>query len=60
MFFEEYTNFEAHYLSHCRVIPLKSFKSRIRPKPHGLGLRGGSYNPPPLTNITQLNLEIFH
>jgi hypothetical protein len=37
-FFEEYTNFEAHYLSHCRVIPLQSFGSYIRPHPHGLGL----------------------
>jgi hypothetical protein len=40
-FFEEYTNFEAHYLSHCRVIPLPSFGSHIRPQPHGLGLRRG-------------------
>ncbi len=39
MFFEEYTNFETHYLSHCRVIPLQSFGSHIRPQPHGLGLR---------------------
>jgi hypothetical protein len=30
-FFEEYINFEAHYLSHCRVIPLQSFGSHIRP-----------------------------
>jgi hypothetical protein len=37
-FFEEYTNFEAHYLSHCRVIYLQSFGSHIRPQPHGLGL----------------------
>jgi hypothetical protein len=37
-FFEEYTNFQAHYLSHCRVIPLQSFGSHIRPQPHGLGL----------------------
>jgi hypothetical protein len=37
-FFEEYTNFEAHYLSHCRVIPLQSFGSHICPQPHGLGL----------------------
>ncbi len=37
-FFEEYTNFEAHYLSHCRGIPLQSFGSHIRPQPHGLGL----------------------
>jgi hypothetical protein len=37
-FFEEYTNFQAHYLSHCRDIPLQSFRSHIRPQPHGLGL----------------------
>jgi hypothetical protein len=37
-FFEEYTNFQAHYLSHCKVIPLQSFGSHIRPQPHGLGL----------------------
>ncbi len=37
-FFEEYTNFEAHYLSHCRVMSLQSFGSHIRPQPHGLGL----------------------
>jgi hypothetical protein len=37
-FFEEYTNFQAHYLSHCIVIPLQSFGSHIRPQPHGLGL----------------------
>ncbi len=37
-FFEEYTNFQAHYLSHCRLIPLQSFGSHIRPQPHGLGL----------------------
>jgi hypothetical protein len=42
MFFEEYTNFEAHYLSHCRVIPLQSFGSHIRPQPHRLGLRNFS------------------
>ncbi len=36
--FEEYTNFEGHYLSHCREIPLQSFGSHIRPQPHGLGL----------------------
>jgi hypothetical protein len=39
-FFEEYTNFDAHYLSHFRVIPLQSFGSHIRPQPHGLGLKG--------------------
>ncbi len=38
-FFEEYTNFEAHYLSHCRVIPFQSFGSHIRPQPHGLGIK---------------------
>jgi hypothetical protein len=37
-FFEEYMNFEARYLSHCRVIPFQSFGSHIRPQPHGLGL----------------------
>ncbi len=37
-FFEEYMNFETHYLSHCRIIPLQSFRSHIRPQPHGLGL----------------------
>jgi hypothetical protein len=37
-FFEEYTNFEAQYLSCVRDIPLQSFGSHIRPKPHGLGL----------------------
>ncbi len=30
-FFEEYTNFEGHYLSRCRDIPLQSFGSHIRP-----------------------------
>ncbi len=38
-FFQEYTNFQAHYLSHCRDIPLQSFGSHIRPQPHGLGLK---------------------
>jgi hypothetical protein len=38
-FFEEYMNFEAHYLSRCRDIPLQSFGSHIRPQPHGLELR---------------------
>ena len=38
-FFEEYTNFEAHYLSRCRDISLQSFGSQIRPQPHGLGLK---------------------
>ncbi len=42
-FFEEYTNFEAHCLSHCRVIPLQSFWSHIRPQPHGLGLTMPTY-----------------
>ncbi len=37
-FFEEYTNFQAHYFSHCGVIPLQSIGSHIRPQPHGLGL----------------------
>jgi hypothetical protein len=30
-FFEEYTNFEAHFLSHCRVIPLQNFGSHLHP-----------------------------
>ncbi len=38
-FFEEYTNFEAHYLSRFRVISVRRFGSHIRPQPHGLGLR---------------------
>ena len=38
-FFEEYTNFQAHYLSHCGVIPLQSIGSHIRPQPLGLGLK---------------------
>jgi hypothetical protein len=42
-FFEEYTNFEAHYLSHCRDIPLQSFGSHICPQPHGLGLTNKWY-----------------
>jgi hypothetical protein len=42
-FFEENTIFEAHYLSHCRVIPLQSFRSHIRPQPHGLGLILGMF-----------------
>ncbi len=42
-FFEEYTNFEAHYLSHCRDIPLQSFGSHIRSQPHGLGLISKQY-----------------
>ncbi len=37
-FFEQYTNFEGYYLSRCRVKPLQSFGSHIRPQPHGLGL----------------------
>ncbi len=37
-FFEEYTNFEGHYLSSCRDIPLQSFGSHLSPQPHGLGL----------------------
>jgi hypothetical protein len=37
-FFEEYMNFEAHYLSCCRDISLQSFGSHIRPQLHGLGL----------------------
>ncbi len=45
-FFEEYTNLQAHYLSHCRDIPLQSFESHIRPQPHGLGLRTRLTNAP--------------
>jgi hypothetical protein len=44
-FFEEYTNFQAHYLSHCGVIPLQSFGSHLRPQPHGLGLKITFYLP---------------
>jgi hypothetical protein len=48
-FFEEYVNFKGHYLSHCRVIPLQSFGSHIRPQPDGLGLillslKGATFN----------------
>jgi hypothetical protein len=38
-FFEEYMNFQNHYLSRCRVIPLQSFGSHIRPQLYGLGLK---------------------
>ncbi len=38
-FFEEYLNFKIfRNLSHCGVIPVRSFGSHIRPQPHGLGL----------------------
>ncbi len=38
-FFEEYINIKIfRYLSHCGVIPVRSFGSHIRPQPHGLGL----------------------
>jgi hypothetical protein len=38
MFFEEYVNFQNHYLSR-RVIPLqRGSGSQIRPQPYGLGL----------------------
>ncbi len=38
-FFEEYLNFKIFCnLSHCGVIPVRSFGSHIRPQPHGLGL----------------------
>ncbi len=38
-FFEKYTNFKIfRNLSHCGVIPVRSFGSHIRPQPHGLGL----------------------
>ncbi len=39
-FFEEYVNFKIfRNLSHCGVIPVRSFGSHIRPQPHGLGLK---------------------
>ncbi len=39
-FFEEYINIKKfRNLSHCRVIPVRSLGSHIRPQPHGLGLR---------------------
>jgi hypothetical protein len=39
MFFEEYINIKIfRNLSHCEVIPVRSFGSHIRPQPHGLGL----------------------
>ncbi len=37
-FFDKYVNFQNHYLSRCGVIPVQSFRSHIRPQPHGLGL----------------------
>ncbi len=38
-FFEDYINFKIfRNLSHCGVIPIRSFRSHIRPQPHGLGL----------------------
>ncbi len=38
-FIEEYINFKNfRKLSHCGVIPVRSFGSQIRPQPHGLGL----------------------
>ncbi len=37
-FFEEYINFKNfRNLSHCGVIPVRSFRSHIRTQPHGLG-----------------------
>ncbi len=37
--FEEYINLKIfRNLSHCGVIPVRSFRSHIRPQPHGLGL----------------------
>ncbi len=42
-FFEEYINFKIfRNLSHCGVIPVRSFGSHIRPQPHGLGLTSKS------------------
>ncbi len=39
-FFEEYINIKNfRNLSHCGVIPVRSFGSHIRPQPHGLGLK---------------------
>jgi hypothetical protein len=39
-FFEKYINLKIfRNLSHCGVIPVRSFGSQIRPQPHGLGLR---------------------
>ncbi len=39
MFFEEYINFKIfRNLSHCGVIPVRRFRSHIRPQPHKLGL----------------------
>jgi hypothetical protein len=38
-FLEEYLNFKIfRNLSHCGVIPVRSFGSHIRPQPHGFGL----------------------
>ncbi len=43
-FFEEYINFKIfRNLSHCGVIPVRSFGSHIRPQPHGLGLKRRSH-----------------
>jgi hypothetical protein len=53
-FFEEYMNFETHYLSHYRVIPLQIFVSHIRPQPHRLGLILFQ-----LSYALQLSLHIF-
>ncbi len=36
-------NFETHYLSHYRVIPLQSFGSHIRHQLHRLGLRNNKF-----------------
>jgi hypothetical protein len=38
-FFKEYINSKIfRNLSHCGIIPVRSFGSHIRPQPHGLGL----------------------
>ncbi len=58
-FFEECMNFETHYLSHCRVIPLQSFGSHIRPQPHGLGLTVYSVSVTE-TNCSWCTLSSFH
>ncbi len=49
MFFEEYMNFETHYLSHCRVIPLQRFRKSYTPPAARIRVKGWCpFNP--LTN----------
>ncbi len=50
-FFKEYMNFETHYLSHYRVIPLQSFGSHKLPQPHGLGLICIKHYKNPMQNL---------